>query len=54
MKKTPIAIGATIFPYSKKSTKKVPKALLKQKNAFLNTMKMEQIRSAKATIKENK
>ena len=38
----------------KKSRKKsVPKALLKQKKQFLNTMKKEQNRSAKATMKIN-
>ena len=33
--------------------RKVPKALLKQKQQFLDTLKMEQIRSAKQTIKIN-
>ena len=35
------------------SKRKVPKALLKQKQQFLDTLKMEQIRSAKQTIKIN-
>ena len=35
-------------------SKKVPKALIKQKEKFIDTMRMKQIKNAKATIKQNK
>lgn len=63
LKKTPIAVS--IFPVTSSSEKnkktpsskkdaRVPKALIKQKEHFLTKMKLEQIRSAKKTIKLNK
>ena len=37
-----------------RKSKKVPKALIKQKEKFIDTMRMKQIKNAKATIKQNK